>query len=79
MMDMFGYGPAVVYVGDDQRLKGWFFDAWQFRPGLEQPYWLVGLDAGLEDGDWVVRRVGDHVPFIVVKDDLYQAEFRPAK
>ena len=68
---------TVIWTGSrDSYLASWFFNAWQFRPGRDdQPYWVWSVE-GLKDCDWVLRRVGDPVPYVVVSEDLFASSFR---
>ena len=75
---MFMHGDATVtWTGSrDSYLDGWIFNAWQFRPGRDdQPFWVWSVD-GLKDFDWVLRRVGDPTPYVVVSEDLFASSFR---
>lgn len=81
--DVFMSGDAtVVYTGEDKDsfLRGWYFQAWQYRPDREdQPFWAIAVPdveaPEIASGDWVLRRIGDAAPWVIVPDGLYQANF----
>lgn len=78
--DVFMSGDAtVIYTGQSQdlSLRGWFFQAWQYRRNRDdRPFWAIMWDGDdVPEGDWVLRRVGDAAPYVIVPDGLYQANF----